>query len=261
MFLVYFFGALLGLCVGSFLNVVIYRLPNNMNLAFPASHCPNCGYQLKWYDNIPVVSYCILGGKCRSCKEPISFRYTAVEIANTLLWVGCIALFWTKSIPYACIAALSCSVLMCMFFTDLEHRIVPDSLQIALGILGIASIFFDTNIKWYSHLIGSAATGAVFLIVSITAEKILGKEALGGGDIKLAFAAGMLLGWEKMLAAMLVATVVGSIVLILLQKIKKKERGTEYPFVPFMVSGIVIMLFAGDFLIDWYSRLLQSFIV
>ena len=261
MVLVYIFGALLGLCVGSFLNVVIYRLPNNMNLAFPPSHCPKCNYQLKWYDNIPVISYCILGGKCRNCKEPISFRYTAVEIINTLMWVGCIALFWEKSIPYACIAALSCSVLLCMFFTDLEHRIVPDSLQIILGALGIASIFFDTNIMWYSHLIGSAATGMVFFIVSIVAEKVLGKEALGGGDIKLAFAAGMLLGWEKMLAAMLVATVAGSIVLLILQKVKNKERGTEYPFVPFMVSGIVIMLFAGDGIIAWYTRLLQSFII
>ena len=258
--LYYFFGALLGLCFGSFLNVLIYRLPNGMNIATPPSHCPKCQYRLKWYDNIPVLSYCILRGKCRSCGEKISFRYTAVELINTLLWVACVAMFLSENIPLVCISAFACSVLLCMFFTDLETRIVPDSLQIALLMLGVAAIFFD-RVAWYDHLIGAAAFGLLFWLVAFFFERVTGKEALGGGDIKLAIAAGMLLGWQKMLAAMVIATVFGSIILVLLQKIRRNDRGTEYPFVPFMATGIALMLFFGDMLIEWYQRLIYSFVV
>ena len=94
----YVLSGILGLCVGSFLNVVIYRWPNNMSIAKPSSHCPTCKYELRWYDNIPVLSYLMLGGKCRSCKTHISFRYTAVEVANTVLWLLCAFLFWRHSL-------------------------------------------------------------------------------------------------------------------------------------------------------------------
>ena len=102
----YVFAGLFGICIGSFLNVVIYRVPNGMSVAFPGSHCPKCGYQLKWYDNIPVLSYLMLGGKCRGCKERISPRYATVELANMLLWLLSVALFWERSIVFACVAAL-----------------------------------------------------------------------------------------------------------------------------------------------------------
>ena len=103
---VYILSGLLGLCVGSFLNVVIYRLPNNMSLANPGSHCTSCQYSLRWYDNIPVVSYLLLGGKCRKCKSRISPRYMLVELLNSVLWVLSVALFWESSVVYACAAAI-----------------------------------------------------------------------------------------------------------------------------------------------------------
>ena len=109
-------ASILGLCVGSFLNVVIYRVPNKMSLAYPPSHCTTCDYTLKWYDNIPVLSYIMLGGRCRSCKTHISFRYTAVEIANMLLWLLSVLLFWEESIAMAVIAALSSTLFICIFF-------------------------------------------------------------------------------------------------------------------------------------------------
>ncbi len=258
-FLVYFFAALLGLCFGSFLNVLIYRLPRNMNIATPGSHCPDCGYVLKWYDNIPVLSYIILGGKCRNCKKHISFRYTAVEIANTLLWVACVYLFWDKNIPMACIYAAVLSVLLTLFFTDLETLIVPDSLVIFLLACGIASVFLDKTATWYSHLIGAAAYPLVFWIVALVISKKRGREALGGGDVKLALVSGLLLGWEKMLGAMLIATVSGSIVLFILQKRKNASPDAEYPFVPFIAAGVAIMIYFGDPIIQWYRSLLSGF--
>ncbi|MBQ7444717.1 MAG: prepilin peptidase [Clostridia bacterium] len=263
--LVYFFAALIGLCVGSFLNVLIYRLPNKINIAVPGSHCPKCSYKLKWYDNIPVISYIILKGKCRNCGGKISIRYTIVEIANSLLWVACVAMFWKTSIPMACIYALSLSILLTMTCADLEYLIVPDSLQIALGVLAVATVVLsavgiDKTVTWYSRLIGAAVFGLAFLVISVIFEKIVHHEAMGGGDIKLAFIAGGLLGWEKMLAAMLVATILGSIILLIIRKVSKSEKETQYPFVPFMALGVAAMIFFGDFVVKGYSDLIASII-
>ncbi len=263
--LVYFFAVLLGLCVGSFLNVLIYRLPNNMNIAVPGSHCPQCGYKLKWYDNIPVVSYCILRGKCRSCGGKISFRYTLVELGNAALWAGCVAIFWNTSIPVACISAVSLSILLTMTCTDLEYLIVPDSLQIALGVLATALIVLsatgvDKSVTWYSRLIGGTVFGLGFLVIAVLFEKKAGRESMGGGDIKLALVGGVLLGWEKMLGAMLVATIVGSIVLIIVRKTAKQDKNTQYPFVPFMALGMALMIFFGDFLIKGYMDFMTGLI-
>ena len=118
----YVLFGLFGLCVGSFLNVVIYRLPNGMSLAKPNSHCPKCKYELRWYDNIPVISYLMLGGKCRSCKTHISFRYTAVELANMIMWLASALLFWERSVVMAIIYAIVSSLFICIFFIDLEDR-------------------------------------------------------------------------------------------------------------------------------------------
>ena len=261
--LVYFFAALLGLCVGSFLNVLVYRLPNGMNIATPRSHCPQCKYTLKWYDNIPVLSYIILGGKCRCCRKRIPIRYTLVEIGNALLWVACVALFWEKNIPMACIYAVSLSILLTMVCTDIEYLIVPDSLQIALAVLAVAAFALsiakvDTEVTWFSRLIGAGVFGLAFLVIAVIFEKKVGVESMGGGDIKLAFISGMLLGWEKMLGAMLIATVGGSIILLIIRKAAKKEKNTQFPFVPFMVAGIAIMIFFGTFLVNAYVDLLMS---
>ena len=135
----YILAGLFGVCVGSFLNVVIYRVPNGMSIAFPASHCPKCNYELKWYDNIPVLSYILLGGKCRGCKECISPRYTAVELANMIMWL----VFWEKSIVFAVVAAIASSLMICVFFIDLEHKLVFDRFVVMIGVLGIVSVFFD----------------------------------------------------------------------------------------------------------------------
>ena len=254
----YLLVGLIGLCVGSFLNVVIYRLPNKMSLAKPASHCPQCGYQLKWYDNIPVISYCILGGKCRSCKKHIPFRYTAVELLNMLLWLACALVFWNESVPYACIAMAVCSIGICVTFIDLEHLIIFDRFQIMLLVLGAASIPFDVHRPWYSHLIGLVAGFAAFWLFAFLGGKMFGREALGGGDVKLVACIGLLLGWEKLLLCILLSSIIASIVLLILRSKRKDEKGREYPFGPFLVLGTAVSMLLGDRLIDWYMGLLSG---
>ena len=250
----YVLSGVLGLCVGSFLNVLIYRWPNNMSIAKPNSHCPTCKYELRWYDNIPLLSYLMLGGKCRSCKTHISFRYTAVELANTLLWLLCALLFWQKSIPLACIYMVVCSIFICIFFIDLEHKIILDRFQIALMVLGVASIFFDKDVAWGSHIIGGLGGFVVFYLISWGFEILRHKEGLGGGDVKLAGVVGLLLGWERLLLGLLIATIPAAIILAILSRGKEGEE-REFPFAPFLVIGFGISMLFGTGIIGWYLSL------
>ncbi len=257
----YILAGLLGLCVGSFLNVVIYRTPNGMSLAVPGSHCPKCKYVLKWYDNIPVLSYLFLGGKCRSCKEKISFRYTAVELANMALWLLCVAMFWEKNIAFACIAAVASSVFICVFFIDLEHKLVFDRFVLILCALGLAAMFLDPYYGWFSHLIGGVVGFGAFYGVAFLFEKVRHMEGLGGGDIKLTGACGLLLGWERLLLSVLLSAVVASVVLVILSRRAQSDEGdshnpTEYPFAPFLTGAFAIALFFGNRIISAYLSLL-----
>ena len=252
----YVLAGLLGLCVGSFLNVVIYRLPNGMNLAKPDSHCTTCDYVLRWYDNIPVLSYLILGGKCRKCGQRISPRYMLVEILNAVLWLLSVHLFWEESIVYAVLSAVVLSSLVFIFFIDLEHMLIFDRFILILIASGICAIFFDSYTEWYDHLIGCVAAGGLFLLIYYLAIWVLGKEGLGFGDVKLAFASGLLLGWQKMLFAMLIASVGASIILLILKKVRGDEVGKEYPFGPFLAVGISAALLFGEPVITWYLSLL-----
>lgn len=254
----YLLTGLLGLCVGSFLNVVIYRLPEGMSLAKPASHCPQCGYQLKWYDNIPLLSYLFLGGKCRSCKKHIPFRYTAVELANMVLWLLCAWCFGFDHLVYVILCAAVCSVCLCVFFIDLEHQIIYDRFQIILLVAAVASLWFDPTTIWWSHFIGGIGGFALFWLVGKLAGKFYGREALGGGDIKLAGVMGLFLGWQKLILAVLVASVGASIVLMFLRRYRGDDKQREYPFAPFLTVGFVLTMFLGTPVIEWYNTLLTN---
>lgn len=245
-------AGLVGLCVGSFLNVVIYRLPLGISLAAPPSHCPVCGYRLRWYDNIPVLSYLMLGGKCRHCRAHISLRYTLVELANTALWLGAVFL-WRSNILMALVAAAASSVAICTFFIDLEHGIIPDRFPVMLGILAIPAALLDSFDAWYAHLIGAAVGFAVFWLVGFAVSKKIGREALGGGDIKLALAAGAFLGWKRFLVMMLVASVSGSVWMLMRRRRDGESR--ETPFGPFLAVGFLAAMFAGSRLITLYLSL------
>ena len=274
-------AGLLGLCVGSFLNVVIYRVPLGMSLAKPDSHCPNCKYKLKWFDNVPVLSYLFLGGKCRNCKQSISFRYPAVELFNMLAWLGSVWLFWDLSIGFTLISALASTLLICVFFIDLDHMLIFDRFNVMLLILGVLAVFFDPYYDWLSHVIGGVAGFAFFYGLHALFYYGLKKDALGGGDIKLSGAVGLLLGWQRLLLALFIASLSASVVLVLL---KRKNAATEteelievpaeeiaenlseetaenqalpgeYPFAPFLCSGFWIAMMFGASIIGWYLSL------
>lgn len=253
---VYIITGLLGLCVGSFLNVVIYRLPRQMSLAFPGSHCTVCDYSLKWYDNIPLLSWFLLGGRCRKCRAPISPRYTVVELLNAVLWVLSVALFWQKDPVYAAVCAIVCSVLICIFFVDLEHMLIFNRFTALIALGGLVTMFKDSGTCPLDHVIGALAGGGIFALLYFGAILVIKREALGFGDVKLAAAAGLLLGWQKLIFAVLVSSVVGSVVLVVLNRVKKQDRTTEYPFGPFMVGGILLAILVGEPILNWYVGLL-----
>ncbi len=252
---VYVLTGILGLCVGSFLNVVIYRVPLGMNLAKPDSHCTSCGYTLRWFDNIPVFSYLFLGGKCHRCKARISPRYMIVEILNALLWLLCAYLFWEKNIVYAIVCMIALSTFICIFFVDLEHMLIFDRFTILILISGLLAIFFDPTTKEWDHLIGALAAGGLFLAIYYLAIWVLEKEGLGFGDVKLAFAAGLLLGWQRMILALLVSSVAASAVLLTLRKKRGDDVDKEYPFGPFLTVGFALALLCGDPIISFYLSL------
>lgn len=252
-------SAILGLCVGSFLNVVIYRLPNGINLAKPASHCPKCNNPIKWYDNIPVLSYLILGGKCRHCKEHISIRYTIVELLNALLWVGSVLMFWSRNIPYTITVCIACSILICIFFIDLEHMIIPDSLQLCLLACAIAMIFteWDPDNTWDVKLYGLLVCGGLFVVIHYGALILFKKEAIGGGDVKLFAILGLMLGLSNSILMLIISTVLASIVLLLVKVIKKFNKDKEYPFAPFIVIAAIISIFFGYYIVTGYLDLIR----
>jgi leader peptidase (prepilin peptidase)/N-methyltransferase len=162
--LLYFYTAVIGLCVGSFLNVVVYRLPRNMSLIRPGSHCPHCGTRLRGYDNVPVLSYLALGGRCRFCGGRISLRYPAIELINMLLWLTWLRRFAEASLLFAFVAMAACSVLICIAFIDYERMLIPDVLNLILLGLGIAAIFTRDGIPWTDRLIGCLGALVFFLL-------------------------------------------------------------------------------------------------
>lgn len=255
MIIIYILVAILGLCVGSFLNVVIYRIPNNMNLAYPASHCPKCQEKIKWYDNIPVLSYIFLGGKCRHCKEKITVRYLLVEVLNALLWLLSAYVFWKESAVYSIVIMLVSSVLICITFIDIEHLIIYDRFQIMLLILAIIAIFFDKRVNLDSKLIGFIFGALFFMIMHVGAKVVLKKDGLGGGDVKLAAICGLLLGFDRGFVAIIIASVMGSVVLLIVNRIRKDKKSQEYPFAPFIVLGVMISLYIGQYICEWYLDL------
>lgn len=255
---------IIGLCVGSFLNVVIYRLPREMSLSSPPSHCPNCNYKLRWYDNIPVFSYIFLGGKCRNCRKPISPRYICVEILNMALWLCCLLCFTDVIIKtnendyvFFAVSCLSCSAMIAVFFSDLENMIIPDELQVFLLILGLIGMFSQhesTSIAVFGFLFG----GGVFYLVYFVSYKITKRECMGLGDVKLMAVLGLILGIYNIIMVIVISCVVGAIVLLILNKIKKEGKNKEYPFAIFLVPAAVLILFVGHFITDWYFLLLNS---
>lgn len=257
--IVYLLAGVFGLCVGSFLNVVIYRLPRGMSLVSPSSHCPACGARIRPYDNIPLLSYLILRGRCRRCGARISPRYPAVELANCLLWLGSAAWFYGCGMGMVAVGCVASSALIVVFCADLETMLIPDSAVIVLVLCAVAALLLDvfgmgTGVAWQDRLIGMAAAFVFFALLHFV-PKLARRECLGFGDVKLMTAAGLLLGWQSLLAAVLFGSAAAALVMLPLAF--SRERGAEraFPFAPFLAAAVLVCLFFGQDAVAWYLGL------
>ena len=245
-----------GMALGSFANVCIYRIPEKVSLWSPPSTCPKCGYQIKWYDNVPVLSYLLLGGKCRKCKTKISMQYPMVEMFTGFL----IALIYLKLGLSYDIIFLSAIIVVLLTIAAIDYKtmIIPNGTVIALIIIGglytVARIIFPQefviSITWLEALIGFFAASVPLFLVAV-----LSKGGMGGGDIKLMAAAGLFLGWKGVLVAMIAGSLIGAIVSLTLIALKKKKRKDMIPFGPFLCLGILIAAVIGADIIQWYTGL------
>ncbi len=251
--LIYIFAFIFGAVVGSFLNVCIYRLPLGKSVAFPASHCPVCGGGIRPYDNIPIISYIVLRGRCRSCGGRISLQYPAVELINALLTLF---LFMKFGFSLAFLFLfLFCSALVVITFIDLEHRIIPDVISLPGIIVGFASSFFLGGLSWQNSLIGIVAGGGSLFIVATVYQLITKKEGMGGGDIKLLAMMGAFLGWMAVPFIIFASSLVGSVVGITIMLAQKKDSKLAIPFGPFLAFGAILYVFYGRQIIYWYLNL------
>jgi leader peptidase (prepilin peptidase)/N-methyltransferase len=240
---------ILGLIIGSFLNVCIYRIPRHKSIARPRSFCPNCKITIHPYDNIPVLSYLILGGRCRYCKTKISWQYPLVELLTGILFL---LLFLKFSLSLQFIAyTILVALLIIATFTDLSHRIIPNVVSIPGIILGL--IVNSSNFK--NVLFGVLICAAILWIFRQIGLLIKRKEMMGWGDIKLAGMIGAFLGLGNGVLALFLGVCLGVFLWTLLILLKLKTRKEYIPFGAFLSAGSVIAVFYGANIINWYLRL------
>ncbi|UCE52383.1 MAG: prepilin peptidase [Desulfobacterales bacterium] len=254
----YFVGVftfLFGLCIGSFLNVCIFRLPASKSITHPRSSCQNCGKQIRFYDNIPVLSYLLLKGRCRDCQEPISMRYPIVEILGGLFALGAHVKYGLTL--EALIYFVFIAVLLVITFIDIDHQIIPDIITLpGIPIFFIAG-FALPRINFIDSFLGILVGGGSLLLVAWTYHLITKKEGMGGGDIKLLAMIGAVTGWQGALFTIFVASAVGTLSGMLVMLKARKSMKLAIPFGPFLAIGGIAYIFLGPQLVYWYFGLLR----
>jgi leader peptidase (prepilin peptidase)/N-methyltransferase len=253
-----------GLIVGSFLNVCIYRIPRNISIINPSSSCPSCGTPIKPQDNIPLISYIILKGRCRKCSGKISMRYPLVELLNGILYWSVLKYFgmgWHLLFLFAFVSAM-----IVIIFIDLEFQLIPDVITIpgvVIGILGASLILPDpfvyssfypfANIPivgFVNSAAGMLLGGGLFYLIAVVS-----KGGMGGGDIKMMAMVGAFMGWKAVLLTTFIGSLTGSLAGIFLMVFKGKGRKTKIPFGPFLSFGAIITLFSGGSILRWYFNI------
>ena len=248
------FTFIFGLCIGSFLNVCIYRLPASQSITLPRSRCPNCSELIRFYDNVPVLSYLVLRGRCRFCKEKISLRYPVVEILTGLF---ALVTFLKYGLTLeALIYYVFVSALIVITFIDIDHQIIPDIITLPGIPLFFIAGFALSNITYMDSIIGIFAGGGSLFVVAWIYHLVTKKEGMGGGDIKLLAMIGAVIGWQGVLFTIFVASAVGTISGILVMLKARKSMKLAIPFGPFLAIGAIAYIFIGPQLIYWYFNLL-----
>jgi len=247
------FSFLLGLVLGSFSNVCIYRIPLGKSIISPPSSCPHCGSRIRFYDNIPLISYIILRGRCRVCKGPISPQYPFVELSMAVI---SLALFTRYGISYQYILYLMfIGSLVVITFIDLHHQIIPDIISLPGIIIGFLTSLFLPYPTWLESAIGIVAGGGGLFAVAVIFEKLTGKEGMGGGDVKLLAMIGAWLGWKALPFVVLVSSVMGIIIGGGALLASGKGIRVKIPFGPFLAMGTIAYFFFGNIIIQWYAGL------
>lgn len=241
--LLYIIIFLYGIVIGSFLNVCIFRIPKQENIVKIRSHCMNCGYQLKWYDLVPVFSYLCLGGKCRSCKQKISVQYPLIELLNGVLYCTVFAVYGIS--VEALLYALLASALITLSVIDFRTYEIPVGINIFILTLGLIRIVTDYA-DWLDYAVGFfLVSGFLYIIHLVTKGR-----GIGGGDIKLMAVSGLLLGWKQILLAFVLGCIIGSVIHIV--RMKMSGQGHMLAFGPYLSVGIMISALAGNQMIAWY---------
>lgn len=236
---------LLGLCVGSFLNVVIARVPEGRSIVGPGSACPRCSTPIAWYDNVPLLSFALLRARCRKCGEPISWRYPVVELVTGLLFVLALA---ERGLTIDLIPALLLVAgLVAITGIDLDHQLIPDVISIPGIVVGLAVSTLTGRPGWLDSLVGVVIGGGIFLLIIVAS-----RGGMGGGDMKLGAMLGAFLGWKLVLVAILIAILAGGVFAIVVLLLRRKGRKDAVPFGPFLALGGVVSLFWGESLLAWY---------
>ena len=246
------FTVILGLCVGSFLNVVIARLPAGRSIVYPGSSCPRCGKSIAWYDNLPVLSYALLRGRCRNCRNSISWRYPAVEIASGILFA--LAYLRFESGFGLASALVLLAGLVAITAIDLDHQIIPDVLSVPGIALGLLFSVAPGGIGWADSLLGVLVGGGVFVVIIVASTLVIGQAGMGVGDIKLGAMLGAFLGWKLALLSILLSMLLGGPLAGTLLATGRKGRKDPIPFGPLLALGGLISLFWGDAVLAWYFR-------
>ncbi len=238
--------SLAGAAVGSFLNVCICRIPDGLSIVFPPSRCPHCGHPIRVYDNIPFVSYLVLGGKCRDCRERISPRYPLVELI-TAVFAG--LLFWKYGLtPAYPVMFLFICTLIVITFIDLDHQIIPHILTLSgIPIFAVLAVVF-LGLTFIDAFLGIMIGAGILYFVAVYYEALTGREGMGGGDVNLLAMLGAFLGWKSLLFILLVSSLLGAVVGVALVLWKGKDMRYAVPFGPFLCAAAVLHLFFGELL-------------
>jgi leader peptidase (prepilin peptidase) / N-methyltransferase len=243
---------LLGLAIGSFLNVCIHRIPLGQSLTTPPSRCPGCEYRLRWFDNIPVVSYILLRGRCRTCRTPISIRYPLVELTTMVLFAVHGEVFgWSALLVPRLLFACAMVVL---FAIDLEHQLLPNVITlpgIAIGL--VASAVLPPGIV--DAIIGVLVGGGVLWLIGEAYFRYSGQEGMGGGDVKMLAMIGAFLGWKLVLVTLVLSSVAGSLIGVLVIVVKRGGMKYALPYGTFLALGALVASLVGDQIVNWYVSL------
>jgi leader peptidase (prepilin peptidase)/N-methyltransferase len=248
----YVISIIFGAMVGSFLNVCIYRLPKEESIVWPGSHCPRCKNPIKYYDNIPLISYILLKARCRYCKEPISIQYPLIEGITGL---GSLILFmkFGPSASYLFYFSFVCALIV-ITVIDLYHQIIPDVISLpGIGVGLLASLMIP-QITFFNSLVGVLLGGGSLFLVATVYQWLFKREGMGGGDVKLLAMIGAFLGWKSVILTILLGSLIGSVVGIMLMALKGKNFKYAIPFGPFLSLGAVIALFYQNEIIAWYLQ-------